>query len=527
MSWEFAALAILAAALISGFAWYERTQPGSRMLALVATLAGLAAIGRIAFAPIPNVKPTTDIILIAGFALGGAPGFVVGAVAALSSNLLFGQGPWTPWQMVAWGLVGCLGALIGRLTDRQIGRFQLAGVCGLAGLLFGAVMDGSIWVTYAGGQGVTQYLAISATSLPFNVAHAAGNVVFALAFGPALLRAVMRYRTRLQFNWSDALPAASERLRAASARLPVLLAALAVALAAAAAAPDGAKAASSKLKAARYLVATQNADGGWGAGSGAATSAAQTSWAVIGLGAAGYDALSVRRAGRSPRRLLLRYAARSRTTADIQRTALALAAAGLSVSSGGLKTRLLRSQRRDGSFAGLINLTSYGLLALRAAGRGSTSSSVRRAAAWIAARQNRDGGFNFARRGSPSSIDDTAGALQALGAAGMRGRRAVTRAANYLAARQNSDGGFPLQEGGRSNTQSAALAVQALVAAGRNPDRQRRRGARSPLSYIRSLQRADGSVRYSRGSATTPVWVTSQALAALAKRPLPVRIIRR
>ena len=93
MNWEFAALAILAAALISGFAWYERTHPGSRMLALVATMAGLAAIGRIAFAPIPNVKPTTDIIFIAGFALGGAPGFVVGAVAALASNLLFGQGP--------------------------------------------------------------------------------------------------------------------------------------------------------------------------------------------------------------------------------------------------------------------------------------------------------------------------------------------------------------------------------------------------------------------------------------------------
>ena len=160
MNWEFAALAILAAALISGFLWYERTHPGSRMLALVATLAGLAAIGRIAFAPIPNVKPTTDIIFIAGFALGGAPGFVVGAVAALASNLLFGQGPWTPWQMVAWGLCGVFGAIIGRVTGQQIGRIPLALLCGAAGLGFGAIMDGSIWVTYAGGQGITQYLTI-------------------------------------------------------------------------------------------------------------------------------------------------------------------------------------------------------------------------------------------------------------------------------------------------------------------------------------------------------------------------------
>ena len=71
-----------------------------------ATLAALAVLGRIAFAPVPNVKPTTDIVLLSGFVLGGAPGFAVGAVAALASNLFFAQGPWTPWQMAAWGAVG-------------------------------------------------------------------------------------------------------------------------------------------------------------------------------------------------------------------------------------------------------------------------------------------------------------------------------------------------------------------------------------------------------------------------------------
>ena len=72
----------------------------------------------IAFAPLPNVKPTTDIVLIAGYALGGAPGFAVGAVAAIASNVVFGQGPWTPWQMLAWGLVGLLGAALGALARR-------------------------------------------------------------------------------------------------------------------------------------------------------------------------------------------------------------------------------------------------------------------------------------------------------------------------------------------------------------------------------------------------------------------------
>src|SRR5207237_3686143 len=110
MSWQLGAFAILFLALAGGFAWYERSRPDARIVALVATLAALAALGRIAFAAMPNVKPTTDIVLISGYALGPAPGFVVGALAGLTSNFFFGQGPWTPWQMAAWGITGLIGA---------------------------------------------------------------------------------------------------------------------------------------------------------------------------------------------------------------------------------------------------------------------------------------------------------------------------------------------------------------------------------------------------------------------------------
>jgi energy-coupling factor transport system substrate-specific component len=524
VSWELASFVVLFAALAAGFAWYERAQPTSRMLALVATLAALAAIGRIAFAPLPNVKPTTDIVLLAGYALGGAPGFVVGAVTALASNLVFGQGPWTPWQMVAWGLVGVVGALLGRVTGRRAGRVPLALTCGAAGLMFGAIMDASIWVTYGGQQTAGQYAAIAATSLPFNLAHAAGNVVFALAFGPVLVRALLRYRARLEVRWADA-PDTGRAVGAANvpgAAVALLLAA--VVGGAALLAPADAQAAPRGVT---YLVWAQNADGGWGPAPRARTNAVQTSWAVVAIAAAGYDPLSVRGRGRTPLALLRRYASRSRSVADLERTALALAAAGLSPNTGGLAGRLRRAQRADGSFGGLVNLTSYGVLALRAGGASPRSRAVRRAAAWVARRQNRDGGFNFARRGAPSGIDDTAGAVQALAAAGGRRWRPVRRGAAFLARQQNADGGFPLGRRGRSNAQSTALAVQALVAARRNPDRQRRRGARSPLAYLRSLQGRDGAFRYSRTSGQTPVWVTAQALAALARRPLPVRIRRR
>src|SRR2546429_7365798 len=87
MRWEGVAWALLAVVLGGGFAWYERSRPPARIVALVAALAALAVAGRLAFAPIPNVVATTDIVLITGFAVGAAPGFAVGALAAAVSNL--------------------------------------------------------------------------------------------------------------------------------------------------------------------------------------------------------------------------------------------------------------------------------------------------------------------------------------------------------------------------------------------------------------------------------------------------------
>jgi hypothetical protein len=100
------------------------------------------------------------------------------------------------------------------------------------------------------------------------------------------------------------------------------------------------------------------------------------------------------------------------------------------------------------------------------------------------------------------------------------------RAADWLVSRQNPDGGFSLQ-GGASNAQSTAWAVQGLVAAGRAPGKVRKGGSRSPLGYLRSLVTASGAVRYSRTSAQTPVWVTAQALMALARKPLPLAPVPR
>jgi prenyltransferase beta subunit len=246
---------------------------------------------------------------------------------------------------------------------------------------------------------------------------------------------------------------------------------------------------------------------------------------VIGLAAAGRNPARVRRRGVSGVDVLWSGARLQRSTADVARTILGLSAAGRSARrapGGDLVTRLRGRQDRDGSFDGLVNLTAFGVLALRSAGVRASDRALRRAAAALVRRQNPDGGFNFAGRGL-SGVDDSAAALQALASVRGRGARSVRRAAAFLRRRQNVDGGFPLQPGQRSNAQSTAFAVQGLIAAGIDPDRQRTRGSRTPIAYIRSLQAANGSIRYSRTNAQTPVWVTAQALAALARRPLPLR----
>jgi energy-coupling factor transport system substrate-specific component len=517
VSWEVASYLLLFAALAVGFAWYERSHPSSKVLALVATLAALAALGRVAFAPLPNVKPTTDIVLLAGFALGGAPGFVVGAVAAVASNLVFGQGPWTPWQMGAWGLVGVFGAALGALSSRRLGRVPLAVACLVAGLGYGAILDFSVWTTFSGSHTLEQYLALSATSLPFNIAHAAGNAVFCLAFGPAFVRALLRFRARFEVRWEPVAPPAA----AAAACALLVLVAGGLAAAPAARGADGATA-----RATGYLVRVQNADGGFGGAPGQRSTGSFTGWAALGLAAAGRPPQRVRRSGRSPVDYLAREAPRLRDLGDLERTIVALAAAGASPRRAGgvdLVARLVARRRADGSFGGYVNLTSFGVLALRAAGRPASDRTVRAATRWVARQQNRDGGFNFARRGGASGIDDSAAALQALVAGGRRASARVRRAATFLARAQNPDGGMPLQPGGASNAQSTAWAVQGLLAAGREPERVRSRGSRSPLGYLRTLVAADGSVRYSRTSRQTPVWVTAQTLTALARKPLPIR----
>ena len=189
-----ALLLVAAAVVVAGAAWLESGAGSAKEVAIVATLGGVAAAGRVLFAAIPGVQPVTVITVAAGSALCMRAGIGVGATAALASNFFLGQGIWTPWQMLAWGGCGAVGALAAPLLRR---RLPFAVVCFVLGFAFSFLMD--MWEWFSFYPHTWQAFAVQmARGLPFDLAHAGGNLVLALAAGPELRRVLERYGRRLR-----------------------------------------------------------------------------------------------------------------------------------------------------------------------------------------------------------------------------------------------------------------------------------------------------------------------------------------
>ena len=181
--------AILAVAVV----WFESGPDSAKEVALVATLGGVAAAGRVLFAAVPGVQPVTVIAIVAGAAVGLRAGVAVGMLAAFTSNFFLAQGPWTAYQMLAWGACGAAGALLAPLLRRRV---VLAIVACALGFAFSAFMD--VWEWFAFWPHDWRSLTfVLGRGLPFDVAHAAGNVVLALVAGPELRRLLHRYGRRL------------------------------------------------------------------------------------------------------------------------------------------------------------------------------------------------------------------------------------------------------------------------------------------------------------------------------------------
>ena len=245
---------------------------------------------------------------------------------------------------------------------------------------------------------------------------------------------------------------------------------------------------------ANYLESRVGPDGGVSEPSGR-PDAGLTAWTILALHSV----------GRHPSQAMRDYV-RAAAPEDVTQSALRALALG----DDQLLARLEAERRPDGRIGPLVNSTAWSVLALRGAGRPAGPATVR----YLLNQQRRNGGWSWHPRGASDS-NDTAVVLQALRAAGVHGAP-LRRGVRYLRTLQAPDGGFRLVPGRAPDAQSTAWAIQGLLAAGAKP-------GKAAYRYLAGLRRADGSYRYSKRYAATPVWVTAQVLPALAGKPFPLR----
>ncbi len=275
-----------------------------------------------------------------------------------------------------------------------------------------------------------------------------------------------------------------------------------------------------------YLAARQDvAGGGFAAGPG--TDAAYTAWASLAVSAAGEDTGRWRR-GRTSLRSALRRPLTGATLADVQRTAVAIAAAGMDprvVGGRNLVREVLRAQRTDGTIGPDSSTTAWGILALSAGGLGSGSHAIQIGADALERAQGSDGGWTLTANDPGSGPNTTAAVVQALAAAGHdpETSRALRRARAFLLAAQNADGGFPPVVGGGSTSLTTAWVALAIRALGERSSQPPWNRAGGPLALLRSLQVADGGVRNAPESKSPSLWATSQTALAFGGKYLPYR----
>ena len=193
----FISLLILLECMLPFFLIFEGRKPQARELVLIAVLVALNVAGRAAFFMLPEFKPVVAMTILAGVAFGGETGFLVGAMTMLVSNMLFSQGPWTPWQMFAMGLCGFLAGVLYRRGLLRRGRVSLCIFGALSALLiYGVLMNISSALLW---QGTVSWATIGAyllSGFPVDCVHAAATVCFLWLFGEPMLEKLERVKRK-------------------------------------------------------------------------------------------------------------------------------------------------------------------------------------------------------------------------------------------------------------------------------------------------------------------------------------------
>jgi len=195
--YTFISILIILETMIPFVIIFESRKPQARELVIIAVLCAIGVAGRTAFFMLPQFKPVVAIVIISGVAFGGETGFLVGAVTGFVSNMFFGQGPWTPWQMVAFGIIGLLAGIMFR---KGILRRNRAALCIYGGLatffIYGLIMNTASIIMFQANPTFAMFLPAILQGIPFDLVHAAATVIFLLIISQPMLEKLDRIKQK-------------------------------------------------------------------------------------------------------------------------------------------------------------------------------------------------------------------------------------------------------------------------------------------------------------------------------------------
>lgn len=193
----FISLLILLEAMLPFLLLFEGRKPQARELVILSVLCALGVAGRAAFFMLPEFKPIAALVIISAVAFGGEAGFLVGSVTMLVSNIMFGQGPWTPWQMFAMGLIGYLAGVLFQKGVIRRARLSLCVFGGLATLLiYGGLMNPATVIMYYDYPTWPMFLSAYLLGFPFDLVHASATVIFLWLIGQPMLEKLERIKIK-------------------------------------------------------------------------------------------------------------------------------------------------------------------------------------------------------------------------------------------------------------------------------------------------------------------------------------------
>lgn len=182
------------------FAVFEKRMPKAREIVTLSVMCAVAVAGRAAFFMLPQFKPTAAVIIISSICLGAESGFLIGSVSAFVSNFFFGQGPWTPWQMLAFGIIGLVSGLLfrpGILPKKRLEMCCFGAVSVL--LIYGAIMNLSTVIIYNPNPTLKAVISVFVSGFPFDAIHALSTVVFLFFLSEPFIEKLERIKKKYGF----------------------------------------------------------------------------------------------------------------------------------------------------------------------------------------------------------------------------------------------------------------------------------------------------------------------------------------